>query len=193
MVRELSGGRVGYVHVPAMDESSYRTAYTNIFGRYRDAEALVVDVRFNQGGNLTNQLLALLGGRQYLTWIPGDQVSSAIEPFNRWTKPTAVLTNPAAYSDGHIFPFSYKALGLGPLVGEPVPGTGTAVWWEYQQDGVLYYGVPQGGFVDNNGNWLENAQLEPDVFVPMTPEDQAAGRDPQLEAAVQLLLEQLDR
>ena len=193
MVRELSGGRVGYVHVPAMDESSYRTAYTNIFGRYRDAEALVVDIRFNQGGNLTNQLLALLGGRQYLTWIPGDQVSSAIEPFNRWTKPTAVLTNPAAYSDGHIFPFSYKALGLGPLVGEPVPGTGTAVWWEYQQDGVLYYGVPQGSFIDNNGNWLENMQLEPDLFVPMLPEDQATGRDPQLEAAVELLLEQLQR
>lgn len=193
MVRELSGGRVGYVHIQAMDEASYRQAYTNIFGRYRDAKALVVDVRFNQGGNLTNQLLALLGGEQYLTWVPGDQVSSAIEPYNRWTKPTAVLTNPAAYSDGHIFPFSYKALNLGPLVGEPVPGTGTAVWWEVQQDGVLYYGVPQGGFQDADGNWLENNQLEPDVFVPMLPGDQVAGRDPQLEAAVKLLLEKLDR
>ena len=193
MVQALSGGRVGYVHIAAMDENSYRQAYTNIFGRYRDAEALVVDVRFNQGGNLTNQLLALLGGQQYLTWVPGDQVSSSIEPYNRWTKPSAVLTNPAAYSDGHIFPFSYKALGIGPLVGEPVPGTGTAVWWEDQQDGVLYYGVPQAGFQDKDGNWLENHQLEPDVFVAMTPADQVAGRDPQLEAAVKILLEELDR
>jgi Tol biopolymer transport system component/C-terminal processing protease CtpA/Prc len=193
MVRELSGGRVGYVHIQAMDETSYRQAYTNIFGRYRDADALVVDIRFNQGGNLTNQLLALLGGKQYLTWVPGDQVSSAIEPYNRWTKPSAVLTNPAAYSDGHILPFSYKALAIGPLVGEPVPGTGTAVWWEDQQDGVLYYGVPQGGFQDASGNWLENHQLEPDVFVPMLPGDQVAGRDPQLEAAVKLLLEELNR
>jgi len=190
-VLELSGGRVGYVHIPAMDESSYRQAFTNIFGRYRDVDALVVDVRFNQGGNLTNQLLALLSGTQYLTWIPGDQVSSAIEPFNRWTKPSAVVTNPAAYSDGHIFPFSYKELGIGPLVGEAVPGTGTAVWWEDQQDGALYYGVPQAGFKDQNGNWLENQQLEPDVFVPMTPADQVAGRDPQLQAAVELLLEGL--
>jgi tricorn protease len=193
MVRALSNGRVGYVHIEAMDEASYRQVYTNIFGRYRDAEALVVDVRFNQGGNLTNQLLALLGGQQYLTWEPGDQGSGSIEPYNRWTKPSAVLTNPAAYSDGHIFPFSYKELGIGPLVGEAVPGTGTAVWWEDLQDGVLYYGVPQGGMRDMNGNWLENNQLEPDVFVPMLPGDVVAGRDPQLEAAVKLLLEGLDR
>ncbi len=191
MVAELSGGRIGYVHIPDMDEDSYRIAYANILGRYADTEALVVDIRFNGGGNLTNQLLALLSGRQYLTWVPGDKGQTAIEPLGRWTRPSVVLTNPAAYSDGHIFPFSYKELGLGKIVGEPVPGTGTAVWWEDQQDWTIYYGVPQAGFKTNDGTWLENAQLEPDVYVGISPEDKVAGRDPQLAKAVEVLLEEL--
>jgi len=193
LVAELSGGRIGYVHVPQMDEEAYRQVYTNIFGRYANAEALVVDIRFNQGGNLTNQLLTMLSGRLYLNWEPGDQGTSSPEPYNRWTRPTIVITNPASYSDGHIFPHSYKALGLGKLLGEPVPGTGTAVWWEDQQDPSLYYGVPQGGFKDLDGVWLENNQQEPDIFVSMLPEHRMVGRDPQLEAAVLTLLEELDR
>jgi tricorn protease len=189
LVETLSGGRIGYIHVRAMDEESYRVAYANIFGRYAFTEALLVDVRFNNGGNLTNQLLTLLSGETYLTSFPGDRGYASPDPYNRWTRPSAVLTNPAAYSDGHIFPFSYKELGIGPLVGEPVPGTGTWVWWEDQQDPSLYWGIPQGGIRDNKGAWLENTQLEPDLLVPLPPEARASGLDPQLEAGVKLLLE----
>lgn len=191
LVAAASGGRVGYVHVRAMDEDSYRTVYANIFGRYAEAEALVVDIRFNQGGNLTNQLIALLSGKTYATWTPGDRGYASPEPYNRWSKPSAVVTNPAAYSDGHIFPYGYKTLGLGKLIGEPVPGTGTSVWWEDQQDGETYWGVPQGGFKTGENGWLENTQLEPDIFVAMPPAARAAGEDPQLQEAVRALLEGL--
>ena len=192
LVERLSGGRIGYVHVRAMDEESYRVAYTNIFGRYAFTDALLVDVRFNNGGNLTNQLLTLLSGKTYLVSVPGDRGYSSPDPYNRWTKPSAVLTNPAAYSDGHIFPYSYKELEIGPLVGEPVPGTGTWVWWEDQQDPSIYWGIPQGGIKSLEGEWLENSQLEPDVPVAMPPEARMQGQDPQIEAGVKLLLEGLD-
>lgn len=190
LVAELSGGRVGYVHLPAMDESAYQVAFANVFGRYRDTEALVVDVRFNRGGNLTNQLLTMLTGRQYVTWSPRGR-DVGIEPPDRWTKPSLVLMNPASYSDGSFFPFAFRWLGVGPLVGDPVPGTGTAVWWETQQDPTLYYGIPQAGYRDMEGRWLENQQIEPDVAVTNPPEALAAGEDPQLAAAVKLLLEEL--
>lgn len=191
LVEKASGGRVGYVHIRAMDEDSYRVAYANIFGRYAFTDALLVDVRFNTGGNLTNQLLTLLSGKTYLISMPGDRGYASPDPYNRWTKPSAVLTNPAAYSDGHIFPFSYKELGIGPLVGEPVPGTGTWVWWEDQQDGEVYWGIPQGGIYDLKGEWLENTQLEPDVYVAMPPEARSEGLDPQIEAGVKVLLDGL--
>ncbi len=192
MVEKTSGGRIGYIHLRAMDEDSYRVAYANIFGRYAFADALLVDVRFNQGGNLTNQLLTLLSGKTYLISMPGDRGYASPDPYNRWTKPSAVLTNPAAYSDGHIFPFSYKELGLGPLVGEPVPGTGTWVWWEDQQDGEVYWGIPQGGIYDLKGEWLENQQVEPDLLVAMPPDARSKGEDPQVEAGVRLLLKDLE-
>jgi C-terminal processing protease CtpA/Prc len=68
------------------------------------------------------------------------------------------------YSDAHMFPVTYRALGIGKLVGMPVAGTGTAVWWEGLQNG-MWFGIPQVGMIDNNGNYLENQQLEPDVAI----------------------------
>jgi len=80
-----------------------------------------------------------------------------------------------------------KALNIGKLVGMPVPGTGTAVWWEGLQNEIVF-GIPQVGMVDNNGNYLENQQLEPDVKVANEPGPMSMGRDQQLEAAVKALL-----
>jgi tricorn protease len=91
------------------------------------------------------------------------------------------------YSDAHMFPFTYKELGIGKLVGMPVPGTGTAVWWEGLQN-EMWFGIPMVGMVDNRGHYLENQQLEPDVKQTLDPGLVSQGRDQQLEAAVKLLL-----
>jgi C-terminal processing protease CtpA/Prc len=85
-----------------------------------------------------------------------------------------------------MFPYTYKALGIGKLVGMPVPGTGTAVWWEGLQNGMVF-GIPQVGMVGNDGQYLENQQLEPDVKAPNDPGEVSKGRDQQLEAAVREL------
>lgn len=183
----LSGGRVGYVHVRSMDDRSFRDTFSEVLGRQSGKAALVVDTRFNGGGNLHDHLATLLGGRAYLDFVPRGQVIGQ-EPTDKWNRPSAVLVGESNYSDAHLFPWTYRALGLGKLVGMPVPGTGTAVWWETLPDPSLYFGIPQVGFRDANGQFMERAQVEPDVRVENDPQSVARGQDKQLEAAVKLLL-----
>ena len=100
--------------------------------------------------------------------------------------------NEGNYSDAHGFPFTYNALGIGKLIGMPVAGTMTAVWWETLQDPTLYFGIPEMGVKDLNGQYLENKELKPDVLMPNLPEDMTNGIDSQLKAAVDELLKELD-
>lgn len=184
----LSDGQIGYVHVRQMNDSGFRTVFNDVFGRYSDARSIVVDTRFNGGGWLTEDLTTFLSGEEFLKFYPRGQKGMGGEPLFRWAKPSAVIMGEGNYSDAHIFPYAYKTLGIGKLVGMPVPGTGTAVWWEYQVDPTIVFGIPQVSTIDTDGNYLENTQLEPDIKIANTPEDRAAGRDKQLEKAVEHLL-----
>ena len=94
------------------------------------------------------------------------------------------------YSDAHMFPMVYHTLGIGKLVGEPVPGTGTAVWWEILQDNTLVFGIPEVGIMTLDGKYFENNQIEPDVKVFNEYNNIIAGRDQQLGKAIEILLEQ---
>jgi Tol biopolymer transport system component/C-terminal processing protease CtpA/Prc len=197
LVEEISDGRIGYVHVQGMNDRSYRTVYSEIMGRNFDKEAIIVDTRFNGGGWLHDDLVVLLGGMHYVDLMPRNQAVPGQrfygEPGKRWWKPSAVVMGEGNYSDAHFFPWAYRKNGIGPLVGMPVPGTSTAVWWETLHTGDLYFGIPQVGTIDlDDGTYLENAQLEPDHEVRISAEDAVAGRDPQLEKAVEVLLESVD-
>jgi C-terminal processing protease CtpA/Prc len=114
------------------------------------------------------------------------------EPMFKWKRPSVVLMGEGNYSDAHMFPEVYKDLKIGKLVGMPVPGTATAVWWETQIDPSLVFGIPQVGVRNRGGKFLENKQLEPDIKVANTPEKAVTGVDEQLAAAVTELLKQLD-
>lgn len=191
LVDSLSNGRIGYVHIEGMDSPSFRTIYDRILGKYRNREAIIVDTRWNGGGWLHNDVALLLGGKEYVRFVPRGQYIGS-EPFSQWTKPSVMLVNESNYSDAHGTPFVYQTLGLGKIVGAPVPGTMTAVWWESQIDPTLVFGIPQVTSIDMNGNVLENHQLNPDVVVYNNPADVLAGRDAQIEASVRTLLDQLD-
>ncbi|WP_204458288.1 S41 family peptidase, partial [Barnesiella sp. CU968] len=168
VVDSLSGGKIGYVHVEGMDGSSYQTVYDQLFGKYRNCDAVIVDTRFNGGGWLHNDIALLLGGKEYVRFMPrGKYIGS--EPFSQWTKPSVMLVNESNYSDAHGTPFVYQTLGIGDVVGAPIPGTMTAVWWETQIDPSLYFGIPQVTSVDMQGNVLENHQLNPDVLIYNIP------------------------
>ena len=191
MVDSLSNGRIGYVHVTGMDSPSFRRVYSELLGKYRNCEAVIVDTRWNGGGWLHNDIAQLLSGTEYLRWTPRGQYIGS-EPYSQWTKPSVMLINESNYSDAHGTPWVYKTLGIGELVGAPVPGTMTAVWWESQIDPTLVFGIPQVTSQDMQGNVLENRQLNPDVEVYNAPERVAAGHDDQISTAVNRLLQKLD-
>jgi tricorn protease len=190
-VEKASGGRIGYLHIPHMAMPEYLSAYGDLFGRYRQTEAVLVDVRFNRGGNLHDPLVVMLTGQRVAELITRDGVPIAEIPVSRWTRPSALIANAGSYSDGSVFPALYKQLKIGPLLGESVPGTGTAVWWEKLLDRRLEYGVPQLGFKGRDGRFFENQEIVPDVPVAADPAALAAGRDPQLERGVDLLQQQI--
>jgi len=186
-VDRLSGGRIGYVHVRGMNDSSYRTVFEDVLGKNIEKEALIVDTRFNGGGSLHEQLSDFLNGKKTFDIVPRGQ-SVGYEPYDKWIKPSIVLMGEGNYSDAHLFPVEYKLKGTGKTLGMPVPGTGTFVWWEQQIDPSLVFGIPQGGWRTPDGKLCENNQLEPDIEVRNAPDVMASGRDQQIEAAVQELL-----
>ncbi|MEZ4688286.1 MAG: S41 family peptidase [Bacteroidia bacterium] len=183
----LSEGKLGYVHVRGMNDPSMRTVIEEALGRHVSAQALIVDTRFNGGGNLHDVLSDFLTGEKYFEIIPHGQ-HVGYQPWGRWTKPSIVLMGESNYSDAHLFPVAYKIKDGGLTLGMPVPGTGTFVWWETQIDPTIYFGIPMGGWKPLDGPFLENNQLEPDIRVQNEPDVMAKGRDQQLEEAVKVLL-----
>ncbi|HUK12050.1 MAG TPA: LpqB family beta-propeller domain-containing protein [Thermoanaerobaculaceae bacterium] len=191
-VEKLSGGRLGYAHIRGMNDGAYREIYEEIFGRAVDKEGIVLDTRWNGGGNLVEALTVFLTGKVYAHNVPrGREVG--VEPSGRWTKPSVVVMNEGNYSDAHCFPMAYTQLGIGDTVGMPVPGTCTSVWWERLQDRDLVFGIPEVGLVDMQGDLMENKHLAPTYQVPPDPALVAAGRDQQLEKAVEVLLAKLPK
>ena len=192
MVDELSGGRIAYVHVKGMDSPSFRQVYEELLSdKNRQKEAVIVDTRHNGGGWLHDDLATLLSGKEYQRFIPQGQYIGS-DPHNKWLKPSCVLVCEDNYSNAHGFPWVYKELGIGKLIGAPVPGTMTAVWWETQIDPTIVFGIPQVGCVDKNGVYMENNQLQPDIEVYNKPEDSLKGIDEQLATSVKEMLKVAD-
>lgn len=188
LVDSLSHGRLAYVHVKAMDSESFRTVFHELLSdKNRNREAVIVDERHNGGGWLHDDLCTLLSGKQYQSFVPRGQFIGK-DPWNKWTKPSCVMVCEDDYSNGHGFPFVYKELGIGKLIGTPVAGTMTAVWWETLIDNTMVFGIPQVGCRDMRGNFGENTQLNPDIEVYNTPEDYINGNDQQLKRAVEEML-----
>ena len=191
IVDSLSSGRVGYIHIKGMDSPSFRQTFHELLGRYRNCDAVVIDTRHNGGGWLHEDLAILLSGTKFATFEPRGQYVGQ-DPFNRWTKPSCVLMCEDNYSNAHGFPWTYQTLGIGKLIGAPVPGTMTAVWWENQIDPTIVFGIPQVGMKDMQGRWLENLELQPDIEIYNTPEQQLNGNDAQLRTAVEEMLRAAD-
>ena len=191
LVETLSGGRLGYVHVRGMNDSSFRVVYSEILGRNFDKEAIVVDTRWNGGGWLHNDLAKLLMGKEYVTMhVRGREYRG--DSLDQWNKPSILVIGEGNYSDAHAFPYTYNVLEIGEMVGMPVPGTMTAVWWETSLSGDMRVGVPQVGMKNTKGQYLENNQTEPDYRVKNDPESTEKGQDKQIEKAVEVMLKQLD-
>ncbi|MFP8489573.1 S41 family peptidase [Gracilimonas sp. Q87] len=189
-VRKMSNGKLGYVHIPGMSDGPYRDIYKDMLGKYYDTEAIIVDTRFNGGGDLVADLVMFFSGEEFITYATARKAVGG-EPTSRWTKPTLTMFNESNYSDGHCYAQGYKDMELGLTVGMPVPGTCSFAGWEGLPNGG-YWGVVPVSAKNKAGEWMENNQTEPDIKVKNQPEIISAGRDQQLEKAIEELMKQVN-
>lgn len=185
-VEEKSGGKLGYVHIPGMSDGPYRSIYEDMMGKYFEREGVIVDTRFNGGGDLVADLAMFFTGEPFITYATAAKVVGG-EPTSRWTKPTLAMFNESNYSDGHCFAQGYTDLEIGKTVGMPVPGTCSFAGWEGLPNGARWGVVPVSA-KDKAGRWMENLQTEPTIKIKNMPGVIDAGRDQQLERAIEEML-----
>jgi Tol biopolymer transport system component/C-terminal processing protease CtpA/Prc len=190
MVQQLSNNQIGYMHVRSMSDGSFREFLDEAMGEEVNKKALIVDTRFNGGGDLVDDLTTFLSGKQYMEFKNGGKIVGR-ESQRRWTKPSIMLVGESNYSDAHCTPAAYKDLEIGKIVGMPVPGTCSFVWWERIQNGIVF-GIPNMQVTDIKGDVLENKELQPDILVKNQFDNITNGKDEQIEAAVSELLKQVD-
>ncbi|HXS00503.1 MAG TPA: S41 family peptidase [Pyrinomonadaceae bacterium] len=190
-VDELSNGRIAYLHIQAMNPPSLRR-FEKELREYRNKEAMIIDQRWNGGGNIEQELLAILVQRQYQIWQPRGTEATG-RPFAGFFGPKIVLQNWRSASNAEMFPAGFRALGLGKVVGTPTMGAviGTGSYSLIDGSTVRTPGV--GVFLaDQKHTNMENYGVQPDLLVDNKPEDVLAGRDRQLEAAIDELMKQLN-
>ncbi len=187
-VKKMSNGELGYVHIPGMSDGPYRSIYGDMMGKYFDTKGVIVDTRFNGGGDLVGDLAMFFTGEPFITYETEAKVVGG-EPVFRWTKPTLVMFNESNYSDGHCFACGYTDLKIGTTVGMPVPGTCSFAGWEGLPNGG-YWGVVPVSAKDKQGNWMENNQTEPTIKIKNMPGKIDKGIDEQLETAINQLLKE---
>lgn len=189
-VAEASGGRVGYLHVPDMVTEGYAEFVRGYLGEHR-REAMVIDLRFNGGGNVSTLVLDRLSrpGGGYV-WYRRNR-PFAYPPESK-RGPLVAVTNEYAGSDGDLGSYGFKYRGLGPLVGKRTWGGVVGIRPRHRLADDTMVTQPEAAIhYDGIGNALENYGVDPDVEVELAPQDYAAGTDPQLDKAVELALKQL--
>lgn len=183
IVHERTGGRVGYVHVPDMGPAGY-AEFHRYFLCEIDREGLVVDVRYNGGGHVSELLLEKLARRR-IGYAQSRWFNVTPYPVDSVGGPIVALTNEFAGSDGDIFSHGFKLLKLGPLIGKRTWGGVIGIWPRHHlADGGITT-QPEFSFWFKDVGWnVENYGTDPEIEIEFRPQDYVAGRDPQLERAV---------
>jgi tricorn protease len=185
MVRTLSGGQVGYLHIKAMDAPSLAKFQRDLLEN-QDKKALIIDERFNGGGGIDQELLQILNQRKaYQSSRNRDSIDVA-RPSQAFFGPMVVLQNERSASDAEMFPDGFRTLGLGKLVGMPtmaaVIGTGSFTL----MDGETLR-TPGSAITTSRGEDMENYGVIPDFLIDNTPPDFLTGHDRQVEKAIEVL------
>jgi tricorn protease len=194
LVRELSQGRAGYLHIPDMTGTGWAHFSRDLRTEMRFS-ALVLDVRGNTGGHISQLVVEKLA-RRIIGWEIGRGVQPVTWPLEARRGPLVLVADEFAASDGDIITAAISVLALGPVVGTRTWGGVIGI------DGIPGHELVDGthltvpryaGFFDEYGWDVENHGVNPDVEVLISPDDWAAGRDPQLETAVRMAMEALEK
>ena len=191
-VRELSDGRIGYLHVPDMMGGGWADFNRDLHAEML-REAVIVDVRGNRGGHISQLVVEQLT-RRIIGWDTGRYTRPESYPSTAPRGPVVTLTDEFAGSDGDIVTAAIKSLGVGPVVGARTWGgvIGIDGFPGLELVDGTHITVPRYAFAFNAYGWgVENHGVDPDVEVLITPDDWVADRDPQLETGVRMALDAL--
>ncbi|MGE0193239.1 MAG: PDZ domain-containing protein [Planctomycetota bacterium] len=191
-VEKASGGRLAYVYMPNTGGAGL-AAFDRDWYSQLDKQGLVIDLRYNGGGKVADYVIDVLS-RKVMSWWMNREAWPSRSPFGTMVGPKVMLINAYAGSGGDWLPWTFQRRGLGPLVGTRTWGglVGISGYPPLMDGGGVT--AASFGVMDENGQWaVENVGVAPDVEVAPTPKDVVAGRDPQLEKAVALALEALER
>jgi len=189
MVRTLTNGEIGYLHIKAMDAPSLAKFQRDLLEN-QDKKALIIDQRFNGGGGIDQELLAILNQRKAYQSTRGRDSLDVQRPGQAFFHPMVVLQNERSASDAEMFPDGFRALGLGKLVGVPTSGQVIGTGSFTLLDGSAIR-TPGAGVFTAKGENMENYGVPPDVSIDNTPADFAAGHDRQIEKAIETLRAQM--
>jgi tricorn protease len=187
MVDRISNNEIGYLHIRAMDQPSLRKFERDLMEN-QGKKALIIDQRFNGGGGIDQELLAILNQRKYQVTRRRDSVDQQ-RPNRAYFGPMVVMQNERSASDAEMFPDGFRSLGLGKIVGVPTYGAviGTGAYRLLDGGSIR---TPSFGVWNAKGANMENYGVPPDVYVDNLPSDFLAGRDAQIEKAIEVLKEQ---
>ena len=190
-VHEISKGKLGYVHIPDMGSAGYAEFYRHFINESQH-EGLVVDVRYNGGGHVSQHLLKVLAQKV----IGFDETRyQGVEKYPFYAPGVLVaLANEYSGSDGDIFPHSFKLMKLGKLIGKRTWGGVIGINGQYSLRDGTHVTQPEYSFWFKDNEWnVENHGVDPDIEVEITPEDYRDKKDPQLDRAIQEALGELKR
>lgn len=189
-VSDKTDGRVAYVFMKDMGAGSLNRFLIDMTTHAMDKEALVLDIRFNRGGNVHDDVLRFLSQRPYLTWRYRGGNLAPQPNFSPSGNPMVLLINERSLSDAEMTAEGFSRLGLGPII-----GTETYRWIIFTSGKQMVDGsfcrLPAWGCYTLDGDNLEFTGVAPDIPVHNTFEDRLLGRDPQLDRAIEEVLRQL--
>jgi tricorn protease len=191
-VEKASGGRIGYIHLPNTAVEGNRELF-KYFYPMANRDALILDDRYNGGGFIPDRMIALLSRPVLSYWVTRDGQPGSTPAFVN-TGPKVALINGQAGSGGDAFPFYFKKMGLGPLIGTRTWGglIGLSGGPSLVDGGQLT--VPTFRFMTTEGQWaVENEGVAPDIEVVDRPDALAKGQDPTLEKGIEVLMEALKK
>ena len=189
-VEDATGGRVGYIYVPDTGIDGQNDLFRQFYGQI-GKEALIIDERWNGGGQIPTRFIELLNRPRTNYWARRDGKDWPWPPDSH-QGPKCMLINGLAGSGGDMFPWLFKFNELGPLIGMRTWGGLVGISGVPGLIDGGYTAVPTFGFYETNGTWgIEGHGVDPDIEVIDDPSKLAAGSDPQLDAAVSLMLEEI--
>jgi tricorn protease len=187
-VAEWSDGKIAYLHVQGMEQISFDKMQRWLFGPWcQGKDGLIVDVRYNGGGWLHDDIYALFARRQH-AWEQGRDGPRRTMPRQVWGKPVLMMINQFSGSDAEIAPSGFKYLGFGKVLGMPTYGGVIGTYQIRLVDGTTGFLLPVSGWWTMDGQNLEGYCVPPDIYVDNSFEDSAGGYDRQLHEAVKTLM-----